>query len=142
MSQKAMQVFNWFFQSRQSHKITIVQIPNVPLAIFFIASYAHVFVSMSASAHTVLADGAAGALLFWAGDEVLRGVNPWRRILGGGVFLIQIGHAFGPKRWCLECALQSPPMSVGGSTTVTFDLNPFAAGNYARKARGSPTAFT
>ena len=24
-------------------------------------------------------------LIVWAGDEVLRGVNPWRRLLGGGV---------------------------------------------------------
>jgi hypothetical protein len=34
-------------------------------------------------------DGARGganrALLFWAGDEILRGVNPWRRMLGAGV---------------------------------------------------------
>jgi hypothetical protein len=26
-----------------------------------------------------------GALVLWAGDEVVRGVNPWRRILGGSV---------------------------------------------------------
>jgi hypothetical protein len=26
-----------------------------------------------------------GALFFWAGDEVLRGVNPWRRCLGVAV---------------------------------------------------------
>jgi hypothetical protein len=23
-----------------------------------------------------------GALLVWAGDEIVRGVNPWRRLLG------------------------------------------------------------
>ena len=28
--------------------------------------------------------GAAG-LVVWSGDEIVRGVNPWRRLLGGGV---------------------------------------------------------
>jgi hypothetical protein len=28
---------------------------------------------------------ATASLLWWAGDEVLRGVNPFRRILGGAV---------------------------------------------------------
>jgi hypothetical protein len=27
------------------------------------------------------------ALAFWAIDEIFRGVNPWRRILGAGVFV-------------------------------------------------------
>jgi hypothetical protein len=36
---------------------------------------------------TVLAVIAAGALAVWSIDELLRGVNPWRRILGGAVLV-------------------------------------------------------
>jgi hypothetical protein len=28
---------------------------------------------------------ATGALVIWALDELIRGVNPWRRVLGGVV---------------------------------------------------------
>jgi hypothetical protein len=33
---------------------------------------------------------AAVGLIWWAADEVLRGVNPWRRLLGGAVLAAQI----------------------------------------------------
>ena len=33
---------------------------------------------------------AAGGLVWWAVDELVRGVNPWRRLLGGGVLVTQI----------------------------------------------------
>jgi hypothetical protein len=33
---------------------------------------------------------ATGGLLWWAADEVLRGVNPWRRMLGGGMLVAQL----------------------------------------------------
>jgi hypothetical protein len=31
-----------------------------------------------------------GGLLVWAGDEIFRGVNPWRRFLGGAVFVYEL----------------------------------------------------
>ncbi len=34
-----------------------------------------------------------GSLLLWALDEIVRGVNPWRRCLGAGVILYGIGAA-------------------------------------------------
>ena len=30
------------------------------------------------------------ALIVWAGDEILRGVNPWRRLLGGVVLAVTV----------------------------------------------------
>ncbi len=63
----------------------MAQWPNLPLWLF---------AGSSAAAHLLGPDGAGGATLrlvaaaclaVWAGDEVLRGVNPWRRLLGAGV---------------------------------------------------------
>jgi hypothetical protein len=37
---------------------------------------------------TVVAVVATVALLVWSVDELVRGVNPWRRLLGGGVLAL------------------------------------------------------
>ncbi len=39
----------------------------------------------SGAVGTVVDVVASVALIAWAVDELVRGVNPWRRILGGGV---------------------------------------------------------
>jgi hypothetical protein len=33
---------------------------------------------------------AIGSLIFWALDEVVRGVNPWRRFLGVAVLIYEV----------------------------------------------------
>jgi hypothetical protein len=39
-------------------------------------------------------DGVAGvALAVWAVDEIVRGVNPWRRILGAAVLAVSAAGA-------------------------------------------------
>ncbi len=42
------------------------------------------------SLDTALRVIATGGLLWWAADELIRGVNPWRRLLGGGVLAGQL----------------------------------------------------
>ncbi|WP_347336402.1 hypothetical protein [Bradyrhizobium stylosanthis] len=37
-----------------------------------------------------------GGLLVWASDEILRGVNPWRRCLGTAVAFYVLATAFLP----------------------------------------------
>lgn len=72
--------FRWWFEHRQTGAITIAQPPNPPLA-----------VAAAGWAISRFFGGAFGtfgwwlsvvALAYWAGDELLRGVNPWRRLLG------------------------------------------------------------
>lgn len=76
-----MRVFDWWFRDRRTGRITIAQLPNVPLWIFVATVVLRAFVT-SGTPRTLL-DGIAGvALGWWALDEVLRGVNPWRRLLG------------------------------------------------------------
>ncbi|MCE4222376.1 hypothetical protein HCU64_01310 [Methylobacterium sp. C25] len=87
-----MRVLNWFFRDRATGAIVIAQWPNLPLWIF--AGAAAVTWIMEASAWAAppwlngsLQIASMASLTWWAADEVLRGVNPWRRFLGGTVLL-------------------------------------------------------
>lgn len=76
--------FRWFFRDRRTGRITVAQWPNLPLSLFGVAAV----LALAASGSTVgfWADLASRLfLLWWAADELLRGVNPWRRCLGAGV---------------------------------------------------------
>ncbi len=78
---------DWTFRSRVTGRITIAQFPNVSFAIFLIASAVRRLADPTGAAGTVVTVVATGALLWWAVDEVVRGVNPWRRFLGVVVLL-------------------------------------------------------
>lgn len=74
--------FDWLFRNRHTGQITIAQLPNLPLWIFLATVVLRRLVSGTADT-TVRWIGVA-ALAWWALDEVIRGVNPWRRLLGVG----------------------------------------------------------
>jgi hypothetical protein len=81
--------FDWAFRNRRTGRITIGQRPNLTLSVFLVAALVDHFVSDSTRAHTALSWIGETALAAWAVDEVLRGVNPWRRVLGlGGCGLV------------------------------------------------------
>lgn len=83
-------MIDWLFRSRRTRKIAIVQVPNAPLVAFFVASVLRRVVDASGMFNVVLTATTTGALVVWAGAELIRGVNPWRRVLGGGVLAWQI----------------------------------------------------
>lgn len=76
--------FDWLFRNRRTNEITIAQFPNVALWIFFVSVVLRWIVPTDATAHRAVSWIGAAALAWWAVDEVLRGVNPWRRLLGLG----------------------------------------------------------
>jgi len=78
-------MIDWLFRNRQTGEITIAQMPNAPLIVFLVAVVVGLLFHPSGTLGTVVSAVATVALIVWAGDEVLRGVNPWRRLLGGGV---------------------------------------------------------
>ena len=78
-------MIDWLFRNRHTGEITIVQLPNVPLGLFLVASVLRRLFDPSGGLRTTLEVLATVGLLWWAVDEVLRGVNPWRRFLGGAV---------------------------------------------------------
>jgi hypothetical protein len=73
---------DWLFRSRKTGKFTVAQMPNAALALFVGFRIAQVLVSAHGTAHDVLRWLAIAALAWWGLDELLRGVNPFRRILG------------------------------------------------------------
>jgi hypothetical protein len=83
-------MIDWLFRDRRTGRITIAQVPNAPLIVFLVATGVRWVVHPSGTGGTVVRVTGAVALVVWAGDEVLRGVNPWRRLLGGVVLAVTV----------------------------------------------------
>ncbi len=82
--------FSWWFESRETGRITIAQFPNWPLFAIGAAWLARLLVDGSSDVYA-MAGGAITALwLFWGADELIRGVNPARRLLGSLVIAWQL----------------------------------------------------
>jgi hypothetical protein len=82
--------FDWTFRSRDTGAITIAQFPNVSLGLFIIAVLARAVFSPSGHVRTGIDAVATAALVWWAADEILRGVNPWRRFLGAAALAVAV----------------------------------------------------
>jgi hypothetical protein len=78
-------MIDWLFRSRRTGRITVFQLPNVALWIFIAAAVLGRLVDWR-----VVKAVAAGALVWWAVDEVLRGENPFRRLLGAAVLAFTV----------------------------------------------------
>ncbi|MGI8754858.1 MAG: hypothetical protein ACR2MB_03160 [Acidimicrobiales bacterium] len=77
----------WFLRDRRTGGITIAQVPNISLATFLVAAVLRRVTHPTAAAGAAVTVVATGALMWWAGDEVVRGANPWRRSLGAVVLV-------------------------------------------------------
>ena len=82
--------FDWAFRSRIDGEIVIVQRPNLSLWIFVLSSVVRSFLDAGTQPATGAQVVATLAMLWWAADELARGVNPWRRALGTIVLASQI----------------------------------------------------
>ena len=81
-SQWARCSLRWVFLNRRTGHFTVVQWPNITLSIFIVLSIAlHAF-RPKGGIETVARVLVDVALFAWAIDELLRGVNPFRRTLG------------------------------------------------------------
>ncbi len=79
----------WWFENRETGEVTIAQFPNWPL---FVIAFGWLVRALAGNGSTVY-DVAGGILtvlwLYWGAGELLRGVNPWRRLLGAAVIAWQ-----------------------------------------------------
>ena len=73
------------FRNRKTGAITVVQFPNFSLGIFLTGSLVRRLVHLNGTARILLEVLLAVSLSWWALDEIVRGVNPWRRFLGAAV---------------------------------------------------------
>ncbi len=80
----------WIFENRETGKLTVAQRPNIPLAAFLIALVGRRAFHPSGTAGGALQVVGTVALIVWAVDEIVRGVNPFRRILGT---IVLVGQA-------------------------------------------------
>ena len=78
---------DWFCRDRRSGRIVIAQWPNLWLWIFAIASVVELSTGAAGPVGRAVHIAATASLVIWACDEVLRGVNPWRRCLGAAVLV-------------------------------------------------------
>ncbi|MVT49513.1 hypothetical protein GPL17_03330 [Bradyrhizobium yuanmingense] len=76
---------DWFFRSRETGAITIAQWPNLILWIVIVAGLLLWIWPSAGRASVVLTIVFKGGLMIWGADEIVRGVNPWRRCLGAAV---------------------------------------------------------
>jgi hypothetical protein len=76
-------MLDWLFRDRETGEITIAQFPNLPLWIFLFTLVTRAFIRHGPVSSVLDAVGLL-ALGWWAMDELVRGVNPWRRLLGLG----------------------------------------------------------
>ena len=79
-------VFRWLFEDRRTGRIVVGQKPNLMMLVFLAATASRLAAGRRSPAGAAIRGAQAGSLLLWALDEVLRGVNPFRRI--GGAALI------------------------------------------------------
>ena len=83
-------MIDWLLRDRRTGSWTLVQVPNAPLLVWVVASVVRWLAHPSGGVRTALDVVATVALVIWAGDELLRGVNPARRILGGVVLVLLV----------------------------------------------------
>lgn len=81
---------DWLFRNRRTGALTVAQWPNLPLAVFLVAEIAERFAHSASGPGTTLRVVSTVALVVWALDEIVRGVNPFRRVLGAVVLLATI----------------------------------------------------
>lgn len=80
----------WWFENRSTGDITVAQFPNWPLFAIAGLSLARTVASDGSSVADVSSVAVTGLWLYWGADEVVRGVNPWRRVLGVAVIGWQV----------------------------------------------------
>ena len=77
--------WRWWFENRTTGDITIAQFPNWPIWAIVVCWLLRLTLADGSTPHHVAGWAIRGLWLVWGADEVVRGVNPWRRLLGAAV---------------------------------------------------------
>lgn len=96
---RAHSIFQWMFRSRETGRITIMQRPSLALTMALIAIVVRTLLHPAGSAGVALTVLVGVTLTVWAVLEIVRGVNPWRRLLGAVVLVLAVLSWFGAAPW-------------------------------------------
>ena len=81
------------FRSRTTGKITVGQPANLSQKLFQASTLVGVMLPKQTQAREIAGEVAVVSLTWWAADELLRGVNPFRRISGAVTLVVVAGLA-------------------------------------------------
>src|ERR1700722_491257 len=81
------EALRWMLVNRRTGGLTVAQWPNVALSVSIALSIMRRFNIQKGTPKTTLGVLSFAATIVWAVDELVRGVNPFRRILGFVVLL-------------------------------------------------------
>lgn len=90
-----MTVARWLLRDRRTGRIVIAQWPNLSLVVWLVASATGALLDPGGRWDATLRVVAKLALGWWSVDEIARGVNPWRRMLGAIVLTGLLVSLFG-----------------------------------------------
>lgn len=94
MATRLRDVIDWLFRDPRSGKLAILHLPNLPILLWLGTLVARLVVEAGTTVHTLLAWAGWITLGWWAVDELVRGLSPFRRLLGlGGCVAVVVGVA-------------------------------------------------
>lgn len=76
---------DWMFRDRRTHEVVVAQWPNVALWVWIVSRLVRLGFHPEGVQGDVLSLVSTAALGWWSLDEIVRGVNPFRRIVGCAV---------------------------------------------------------
>lgn len=80
--------FDWLFRNPTTGRLAIAQWPNRALWLYLAAHLVRRVIAPAGSGGTAVNALAAAGLIWWAGDEVLRGDSRFRRGLGAVTLIV------------------------------------------------------
>jgi hypothetical protein len=82
--------WRWWFESRVTGEITIGQNPNWPIYAIIVTWIVRWVASSDSTIHSIAGWLGTGLWIYWGLDEIVRGVNPWRKVLGTAMVAVQV----------------------------------------------------
>ena len=90
MTTSSWRTWRWWFENRETGEITIAQFPNWPIWSIGVAWLTRLPLTDGSGPHDIVGWVIRVLWLTWGADELARGVNPWRRLLGVAVIVWQL----------------------------------------------------
>ena len=83
-------MFDKIFRNPDTGELAIVQLPNLPLAVFLLATAVRMAAHPEGAAGTAVSVVSGLALGVWSIDEIARGDSLFRRLLGAAVLVTMV----------------------------------------------------